>query len=161
MTKEKKQRHTSADQAHMSEDNPDEEKGTTMIDFGDIDDERKLKSKKMRVKICASYIYNYPSGTAVTRSGWLQFCLIAKDSDLHDAIKLCRHWNEFWDLNVLSIFQYFPAANWLVWKGDTIRQQLLLQVCTYPSLDSYSINTNLACGDSYLISNLHMLMNLL
>ena len=67
----------------------------TMIDFGDVDDKGDFKSRKIRVKVCGRYIYNYPSESAVTRSGWLHFCLIAKDSDLHDAIKLCRNWNEF------------------------------------------------------------------
>ncbi|KAL8820584.1 MAG: hypothetical protein Q9223_001233 [Gallowayella weberi] len=103
----------------------EEGKPQPMIDFGDLDDERKLKSKRMRVRICGRYIYNYPSERAVSRGGWLQFCLIAKDSDLHDAIKLCRHWDEFFGLNILAIFQYFPAAKWLVWKGDHRRKQLL------------------------------------
>ena len=107
-------------------DNQDEDcKGKTLIDFGDIDDEGKFKSKKMRVKICGRYIHNYPSERAISRGGWLQFCLIAKDSRLPDAIKLCRHWDEFFDLNILANFQYFPAANWLVWKGDRFHQQLL------------------------------------
>ncbi|KAL8800251.1 MAG: hypothetical protein Q9182_005307 [Xanthomendoza sp. 2 TL-2023] len=103
----------------------EEGKPQTMIDFGDFDDERKLTSKRMRVRICGRYIYNYPSERAVSRGSWLQFCLIAKDSDLHDAIKLCRHWDEFFALNILAIFQYFPAAKWLVWKGDHRRKQLL------------------------------------
>ena len=103
----------------------DEEKGKTLIDFGDVDDEGNFRSKKMRVKICGRYIYNYPSERAISRGGWLQFCLIAKNSDLHDAIKLCRHWDEFFDLNILANFQYFPAANWLIWKGDLPRQRLL------------------------------------
>lgn len=99
--------------------------GKTMIDFGDIDDQGKFKSRKMRVKVCGRYIYNYPSERAVSRGGWLQFCLLAKDSQFHEIIKLCRHWDEFFDLNILANFQYFPAANWLIWKGDRGRQQLL------------------------------------
>ncbi|KAL8954154.1 MAG: hypothetical protein Q9222_000038 [Ikaeria aurantiellina] len=47
------------------------------------------------------------------------------DSGLHEALKLCRNWKEFWELNILSIFHYFLAANWLRWKGDHTRQQLL------------------------------------
>ena len=100
-------------------------KSQTLIDFGEIDDDSKFKSKKIRVRICGRYIYNYPSEKAISRGGWLQFCLIAKDSDLRDAIKLCRHWDEFFDLNILATFQYFPAAKWLVWKGDHRRKQLL------------------------------------
>ena len=109
-------------------------KGQTMIDFGEIDDEGKFKSKKIRIKICGKYIYNYPSERAINWGGWLQFCLIAKNSDLHDAIKLCRHWDEFFELNILANYNYYPAANWLIWKGDR-RWQQLLQLVTFSSID--------------------------
>ncbi|KAL8672046.1 MAG: hypothetical protein Q9168_003473 [Polycauliona sp. 1 TL-2023] len=109
----------------------------TLIDFGEIDDDSKFKSKKIRVRVCGKYIYNYPSEKAINRGGWLHFCLIAKDSDLRDAIKLCRHWDEFFDLNILATFQYFPAAKWLVWKGDHRRKQLLqLGVIPYMQYDA-------------------------
>ncbi|KAL8979797.1 MAG: hypothetical protein Q9205_004956 [Flavoplaca limonia] len=115
----------------------EEPRSQTLIDFGEIDDENKFKSKKIRVRVCGKYIYNYPSEKAVNRGGWLQFCLIAKDSDLRDAIKLCRHWDEFFDLNILATFQYFPAAKWLVWKGDHRRKQLLqLGVIPYHHFDA-------------------------
>lgn len=81
------------------------------IDFGD-NDEEETRSQKMRVKVCGRYIYNYPSERAMNRGGWLHFCIIAKDSDLFDAIKLCRSWDEFFELNILAIFQFFPAASW-------------------------------------------------
>ena len=126
------QHHKMLQQRFESQSNP-EDKGKTWIDFGEVDDESKTKSKKMRVKICGRYIYNYPSEKVISRGGWLQFCLIAKDSDLHEAIKLCRHWNEFFDLNILANFQYFPAANWLRWKGDRLRQQLLQLVSSFQS----------------------------
>ncbi len=126
------QHHQMLQQRFEDQSNP-EDKGKTWIDFGDVDDEGKFKSKKMRVKICGKYIYNYPSEKAISRGGWLQFCLIAKDSDLHDAIKLCRHWDEFFDLNILANFQYFPAANWLLWKGDRLRQQLVQLVRSFRS----------------------------
>ncbi len=126
------QHHQMLQQRFEDQSNP-EDKGKTWIDFGDIDDQGKFKSRKMRVKICGKYIYNYPSEKAISRGGWLQFCLIAKDSDLHDAIKLCRHWDEFFDLNILANFQYFPAANWLLWKGDRLRQQLLQLVRSFQS----------------------------
>ncbi|KAL8925664.1 MAG: hypothetical protein Q9208_003347 [Pyrenodesmia sp. 3 TL-2023] len=127
-----------------------EHKLKPMIDFGELDDENNFKSKKMRVRVCGRYIYNYPSERAISRGGWLQFCLIAKDSDLHDAIKLCRHWDEFFDLNILSIFQYFPAAKWLVWKGDRHRQQLL-QLGLVPYLqfeEAEEISSNFKSGSS-------------
>ena len=99
-----------------------------MINFGTIDDEGGFQSRKIRVRICGKDIYNYRSEKAISRGGWLHFSIIAKDSDLHKAIELCRNWDEFWELNILSIFQYFPAANWLVWKGDRRRQQFLEKV---------------------------------
>lgn len=123
--REKQAQHHKMLQERFEDDSNPEDKGKTWIDFGEVDDDGKFKSKKMRVKVCGRYIYNYPSEKAISRGGWLQFCLIAKDSNLHDAIKLCRHWDEFFDLNVLANFQYFPAANWVRWKGDRLRQQLL------------------------------------
>lgn len=123
--REKQAEHHQMLQQRFEDQSNPEDKGKTWIDFGDVDDEGKFKSKKMRVKICGRYIYNYPSEKAISRGGWLQFCLIAKDSNLHDAIKLCRHWDEFFDLTVLANFQYFPAASWLRWKGDRLRQQQL------------------------------------
>ena len=143
------QHHQMLQQRFEDQSNP-EDKGKTWIDFGDIDDQGKFKSKKMRVKICGKYIYNYPSEKAISRGGWLQFCLIAKDSDLHDAIKLCRHWDEFFDLNILANFQYFPAANWLLWKGDRLRQQLLQLVRSFQSFSnlrkSFKSTTNIFLG---------------
>ena len=142
------QHHELLQQRFEDQSNP-EDKGKTWIDFGVVDDEGKFNSRKMRVKICGRYIYNYHSEKAISRGGWLQFCLIAKDSDLHDAIKLCRHWDEFFDLNILANFQYFPAANWLRWKGDRLRQQLLQLVrsrhflpCTRGSCWSNTSTTN-------------------
>ncbi|KAL8694630.1 MAG: hypothetical protein Q9218_000725 [Villophora microphyllina] len=98
---------------------------TTVIDFGDLDSEKRFKARKIRVKGCGKYIYNYPCEKSVPRRGWLQFSIIAKDSHLYDVIKLCRYWDEFWELNRLVNYRYFPAAHWLIWKGDQSRQQLL------------------------------------
>ena len=131
--REKQTHHHKMLQQRFEDQSNPEDKGKTWIDFGKLDDEGKFKSKKLRVKICGRYIYNYPSEKAISRGGWLHFCLIAKDSDLHDAIKLCRHWDEFFDLNILANFQYFPAANWLRWKGDRLRQQLLQLVGSFQS----------------------------
>ena len=123
--REKQNHHHKMLQQRFEDQSNPEDKGKTWIDFGDINDEGNFRSKKLRIKVCGRYIYNYPSEKSISRGGWLQFCLIARDSDLHDAIKLCRHWDEFFDLNILANFQFFPAANWLRWKGDRLRQQLL------------------------------------
>jgi len=107
-----------------------EDKTHSLIDFGDLDAEGRFKPRKVRVKVCGKYIYNYPSEKSIPRRGWLQFSIIAKDSHLYDVIKLCRNWDEFWELNVLVNFRYFPAAHWLIWKGDQMKQQLLQLVST-------------------------------
>ena len=138
------QQHKMFQQRFEAQSNP-EDKGKTWIDFGDVDDGGHFSSKKMRVKICGRYIYNYPSEKAISRGGWLQFCLIAKDSNLHDAIKLCRHWDEFFALNILANFQYFPAAHWLRWKGDRLRQQLLQLVRTYCFTFYHDLNSSSYC----------------
>ena len=90
----------------------------------------KFKPTKIRVEICGKLINNYPSEKAMTRGGWLHFCIIAKDSNLYDAIHLCRNWDEFFELNILAVFGYFPAANWTSWVGDRPRLQLLQLVTT-------------------------------
>lgn len=52
----------------------------------DIDDSSTIKDDRMRVRVCGRYIYNYPSENRMNRGGWLHYCVIAKDSDLFDAI---------------------------------------------------------------------------
>lgn len=98
----------------------------TAVNFGKVED--KVSERKIRVKICGRSIWNYPSNKAMSRGGWLHFCIIAKDSDLNDAIALCRHWDEFFELNILVIWGYFPGKNWSNWAGNRYRQQMLQDV---------------------------------
>ena len=105
-----------------------EEEGGSFIDFGVIDDEGMFKRTKIQVKVCGRLIWNYRSERALTHAGWFHFSIIAKDSNLYDAIRLCRHWDEFFELNILAICKFFPAANWLMWAGDRLRTQYLLLV---------------------------------
>ncbi|KAK3725484.1 hypothetical protein LTR37_000454 [Vermiconidia calcicola] len=99
---------------------------STMVDFGDVSAESgEFKTRKVRVKVCGKTIWNYPSDKSMPRGGWLHYSIIAKGSRLFDAIELCRNWNEFWNLNVLAIFRYFPSPHWEQWSGDRLRQQLL------------------------------------
>jgi len=95
------------------------------VKFGDIKDAKSIPRRRIRVKICGRSIWNYPSDKAMNRGGWLHFCIIAKDSSLHDAVALCRHWDEFFELNILAIWHYFPGANWGEWVGNRYRQQML------------------------------------
>ena len=95
------------------------------IDFGLMDDETEQRGKKMRVRICGRSIYNYLSEKAMSRGGWLHFSIIAYESSLFDAVGLCRHWDEFFELNVLTIHQFFPIGTWIERAGDRPKQQLL------------------------------------
>lgn len=101
------------------------ENGSTFIDFGAIDDSGQYVTRRIRVKVCGRYIYNYPSETAMLRGGWLQFSIVAKGSNLFDAMTLCRSWDEFFEVSVLASWQYFPASNWAGWVADRRRQQLM------------------------------------
>jgi DNA-binding Lrp family transcriptional regulator len=96
-----------------------------VLDFGKITDEDQYSRKRMRIKVCGRYMYHYPSEKALNRGGWYHFSVIAKDSDLFDAIELCRNWNEFFELNILCLHHYFPAPKWSRFVGDFPRQQLL------------------------------------
>ncbi|RFU76443.1 mfs allantoate [Trichoderma arundinaceum] len=81
-------------------------------------------SQKSRVTICGKSVWNHASQKAMSRDGWLQFSIIAKDCDLKHAIQLCRNWAEFSDLNLLTLWQYFPASNWASWANNRLIQQL-------------------------------------
>jgi hypothetical protein len=105
--------------------------GRGLVNFGENQDAQKSK-QKIRVKICGRSIWNYPSDKAMNRGGWLHFCIIAKDSSLNDAVALCRHWDEFFELNVLALWHYFPGANWAEWVGNRYRQQMLQLVGILP-----------------------------
>lgn len=114
-----------------------------VLNFGENRD-AKIPRKKIRVKICGKSIWNYPSNKAMNRGGWLHFCIIAKDSSLHDAIALCRHWDEFFELNILAIWQYFPGANWAEWVGNRYRQQMLqlVRISSMPIQTEFAYNVH-------------------
>lgn len=82
------------------------------LDFGEVKEEYRRTRKMIRVKICGRWIWNYPSSKSMSRRGWLHFCIIAKDSSLNEAIPLCRSWEEFYELNILAIWDYFPSIRW-------------------------------------------------
>lgn len=95
-----------------------------VIDFGNSNNSHQVR-KKIRVKICGRTIWNYPSDKAMNRGGWLHFSILAKDSNLNTAIELCRNWEEFFELNILACWAYFPASNWASWVGNRLKQQAL------------------------------------
>jgi hypothetical protein len=118
-----------------------------VINFGKITDEKEYKRKRTRIKICGRYMYDYPSEKALNRGGWYHFSVIAKDSNMFDAVELCRNWNEFFELQILCLYHYckcwhearavvdtllliatallVPAPKWTRFIGDLLRQQLL------------------------------------
>lgn len=61
----------------------------------------------------------------MARGGWLHYSIIAKGTRFEDAIALCRNWQEFWELNVLALFHYFPSAKWGRWERNQMTRQLL------------------------------------
>lgn len=61
----------------------------------------------------------------MSRGGWLQFSVIAKDCSLFQAVHLARSWDEFFELNILTLNHYFPAAHWASWMKSITVEQLL------------------------------------
>lgn len=109
--------------------NPGEKEGGEMVDFGSIEEADPGARKGMpKVKLCGKTIWNHASQTSMSRSGWLQFSIIAKDESLLSAVRLCRSWDEFFELNALALVHYFPAANWQSWVKDLMNNQLLKMV---------------------------------
>ena len=96
---------------------------STVIKFGNLDASQ--PQQRVRLKVCGKLIHNYPSEGVLNRGGWLHSGILAKDSDLFDAVSLCKTWEEFYELQVLASFHYFPASNWLFRSGDQENVQLL------------------------------------
>lgn len=86
--------------------------------------ERKTRPRKTKVTICGQAIWNHASEKAMSRDGWLQFSVVAKDCSLENAIQLCRNWAEFSDLNLLTLWEFFPASNWVSWGSNRLIEQL-------------------------------------
>jgi hypothetical protein len=77
------------------------------------------RPQKMQVTLCGKTIWNYASESAMAREGWLHFSILANGCSLDAAIELCRNWAEFNQLNILSQWQFFPAAaDWLRWQYE-------------------------------------------
>lgn len=85
---------------------------------------KKKKEKKIKVTICGKSIWNHSSGKSMSRDGWFQFSVMAKDCDFGHAIQLCRNWNEFYELNLLAKWKYFNASSWKPWSSDSLVDQL-------------------------------------
>ncbi|PGH06359.1 hypothetical protein GX51_02369 [Blastomyces parvus] len=95
------------------------------IDFGKLDREDCRIQQKIRVKLCGRHIYNYPSTKAMSRGGWLHFSIIAKDCNFFRAVELCKSWEEFFELNILASYNYFPSPSWLLSTNHAMHSALL------------------------------------
>lgn len=51
--------------------------------------------------------------------------MVATNSNLFDAFKLCRHYDEFFELSTLAADQFFLAPNWTERIGNHYKQQHL------------------------------------
>lgn len=78
--------------------------GQSIMDYDASTEETAPSDKKIRVRVCGKTIWNHPSERSMARGGWLHYSIIAQGSSLGDAIRLCRSWSEFWNLNILAIF---------------------------------------------------------
>ena len=116
-SKKEKQRKKRFAKAFLDEDE------ATYTDLGLMNDSVFTK-RKVRVKICGHWIWNYASNVDMTRAGWLIFSIMTKCS-LFKATELCRSWDGFFELSVLAIFNYFPSS-FKTWAGDRFKQQLLM-----------------------------------
>lgn len=96
--------------------------------------QQRQQARKMKITVCGKSIWNYSSEHSMSRDGWLQFSVMAKDCDLKQAVQLCRNWDEFSQLNHLASWQYFPASNWLSWNSDRFTRQLheLVRLFVFP-----------------------------
>ncbi|KAK9414658.1 hypothetical protein SUNI508_10941 [Seiridium unicorne] len=92
--------------------------------FGPGQKKKEAKQQRMKIRVCGKSIWNYSSEKSMSRDGWLQFSIMTKDCNLRNAIQLCRNWDEFSEVNMLTIWQYFPAPNWVSWGDDRLTQQL-------------------------------------
>ncbi|EEQ92317.2 uncharacterized protein BDCG_07437 [Blastomyces dermatitidis ER-3] len=95
------------------------------IDFGQLDSEDSRIQQKIRVKLCGRHIYNYPSTKSMSRGGWLHFSIIAKDCNFFRAVELCKSWEEFFELNILASYNYFPSPSWLLSTSHAMHSALL------------------------------------
>jgi hypothetical protein len=101
------------------------------------------KNRKIKIKVCGKSIWNYASQSSMARDGWLHFSIMAKDCSFHDAISLCRNWDEFFDLHLLAGWQYFPASKWSAWSGGLVSEELITMgfVPFYEDLSGEKITT--------------------
>lgn len=100
--------------------------------------EKKSTGKRMKITVCGKTIWNHASEVAMARDGWLQFSVMAKDCSFEEAVLLCRNWDEFYELQTLVLWHFFPSAKWASWSQNVMNEQLLHMVSpiSQPFLDN-------------------------
>lgn len=73
------------------------------------------QTQQARLTVCGKALWNHASEKAMSRDGWLQFSIMAKDCHFTQALHLCRNWAELSELSTLTYWKYFPASNWIHW----------------------------------------------
>jgi hypothetical protein len=91
--------------------------------------EKKSTGKRMKITVCGKTIWNHASEVAMAREGWLQFSIMAKDCSFEEAVLLCRNWDEFFELQTLVLWHFFPSDKWASWSENAWAEQLLHMVC--------------------------------
>lgn len=94
--------------------------------------EKKSTGKRMKITVCGKTIWNHASEIAMARDGWLQFSVMAKDCSFEEAVLLCRNWDEFYELQTLVLWHFFPSAKWASWSQNALTEQLLHMVSPIP-----------------------------
>lgn len=112
----------------------------------DIADDEECNDKKMEVCVCERNIWNHSSQRSMARDSWLHFSIMAKDRQFPDAIELCRNWDEFYELNILAMWQYFPASRWTRWSGNCFTEELMQLVCDISVVLFSSLRTDSFCS---------------
>ncbi|OAL39832.1 hypothetical protein AYO20_00744 [Fonsecaea nubica] len=92
-------------------------------------------------KICASIDFGpIDEKGAMKRDGWLHFSIMVRECGLHKAVELCKSCDEFFELNILTLYRYFPSPEWLPWAEDYgTRQYLLIVFFSYVTFNEASM----------------------
>lgn len=64
----------------------------------------------------------------MARDGWLQFSIMAKECPFNEAVELCRNWDEFYELQTLTLWNFFPSAKWASWAQNVLHEEFLQMV---------------------------------
>lgn len=76
--------------------------------------------------ICGRRVSDRASDLSMPRIGWVYFSIMTRECDLRLATDLCRSWDEFIDLDLLTHCQFYPCLSWDSWGDNRMTWQLHL-----------------------------------